>query len=214
MYSGDLFLVNSMQLNHSKRDPSSIKDIRLDVSHDPNVFIKNLNHRFHSEKIEWEYNDLDNRVIVNTNDNAYVLQIPMSLGIMLGCQNSDVSFQNEMVANHTFKSDWFYNVLLTPKFIDVMKNKNNTSIYELLGQNDFPVKGFFMLQHFFNELSNSHCTPENYGLAHKVYNSFNCKNLYEFTILYNHSDTLLLDKIMFLYRQIIQDNFKIDVNHF
>ena len=56
-----------------------------------------------------------------------------------------------MVANHTFKSEWFYNVLLTPKFIDVMKNKNNTSIYELLGQNNFPVKGFFYLALSYND---------------------------------------------------------------
>ena len=39
MYSGDLFSVNSMQLNDSKRDPSSIKAIRLDVSHDPHGYI-------------------------------------------------------------------------------------------------------------------------------------------------------------------------------
>ena len=40
MYSGDLFSVNSMQLNDSKRGPSSINDISSDVSHDPHVFIK------------------------------------------------------------------------------------------------------------------------------------------------------------------------------
>ena len=60
-----------------------------------------------------------------------LLQIPMSLGIMLGFQKNEVSFQNEMVANHTFKSDWFYNVLLTLKFVDVMKNEKNLQLLSL-----------------------------------------------------------------------------------
>ena len=53
-----------------------------------------------------------------------------------------------------------------------------------------------------------------YNFAINVYDSFNCKNLYEYTILYNHTDTLILAEIMMVYRKIIQENFHMDINHF
>ena len=67
---------------------------------------------------------------------------------------------------------------------------------------------------FFNELTNTSCTPKDYQFGIDVYKSFNCKNLYEYTILYNHTDTLLLAEIMMVYRKVIQDNFQMDINHF
>ena len=67
---------------------------------------------------------------------------------------------------------------------------------------------------FFNELTNTSCTPKDYQFGIDVYQSFNCKNLYEYTILYNHTDTLLLAEIMMVYRKVIQDNFQMDINHF
>ena len=62
-----------MQLNQIQKDPHSIKDISSNASCDPHVFIKNLNDTFESDKINWRYDNQENRVIVNTNDNAYVL---------------------------------------------------------------------------------------------------------------------------------------------
>ena len=47
-----------------------------------------------------------------------------------------------------------------------------------------------------------------------VYRSFNCKNLYEYTILYNLTDALILAEIMMVYRKIIQEHFQMDINHF
>ena len=76
------------------------------------------------------------------------------------------------------------------------------------------LKKFPKINMFFNDLSNTPCTLKDYNFAKNVYNTFNCKNLYEYTILYNHCDTLLLAEIMLVYRKIIQDNFKIDCNHF
>ena len=70
------------------------------------------------------------------------------------------------------------------------------------------------INHFFNDLTNTSCSLEDYHFAKKVYNTFNCQNLYEYTLLYNHTDTLLLAEIMMVYRKIIQDNFKMDINHF
>ena len=48
-----------------------------------------------------------------------------------------------MIANHVFKSTWYYKVFLTEKLVDIMKNENNLSVYELLGKNSFPVDNFF-----------------------------------------------------------------------
>ena len=70
------------------------------------------------------------------------------------------------------------------------------------------------IEKFFNDLTNTSCPIEDYNFAVEVYNTFNCKNLYEYTLLYNHTDTLILAEIMMLYRKIIQDHFQMDINHF
>ena len=76
------------------------------------------------------------------------------------------------------------------------------------------IKTFPPIENFFNDLTNTPCTPIDYDFALNVYKKFKCRNLYDYTILYNHTDTLLLAEIMMVYRKVIQDNFKIDVNHF
>ena len=76
------------------------------------------------------------------------------------------------------------------------------------------IKEFPKIDDFFNDLSNTSCSLENYNFGFDVYKEFKCKKLYEYTILYNHSDTLLLAEIMTVYRKFIQDHFKRDVNHF
>ena len=75
-------------------------------------------------------------------------------------------------------------------------------------------KHFHQQRIFFNHLTNTPCTPNDYNFALNVYEKFKCRNLYDYTILYDHTDTLLLAEIMMVYRKVIQDNFKIDVNHF
>ena len=40
------------------------------------------------------------------------------------------------------------------------------------------------------------------------------EKLYEYTILYNHTDTLLLAEIMMVYKKVIQDNCQMDINYF
>ena len=76
------------------------------------------------------------------------------------------------------------------------------------------IKEFPKIEMFFNDLTNTACTIKDYNFAQNVYKTFNCSNLYEYTILYNHCDTLLLAEIMMVYRKLIQDHFNIDVNHF
>ena len=48
----------------------------------------------------------------------------------------------------------------------------------------------------------------------KNWEEFCCENLYDYIMLYNHSDTLLLSEIFLVYRNLIFTNFELDVNHF
>ena len=76
------------------------------------------------------------------------------------------------------------------------------------------IKTFPKIENFFNDLTNTSCTEKEYNFGLHVYKSFRCKNLYEYTTLYNHTDTLLLAEIFMVYRKIILQNFDMDVNHF
>ena len=70
---------------------------------------------------------------------------------MLGIEQNDVNFNNEMVTNHLFKNEWFYNLLWTSKFIEVMKRQNNLSAYEILNELDCPTEGYFYLALSYND---------------------------------------------------------------
>ena len=62
---------------------------------------------------------------------AFVLLIP--LGNIFGLQNSDIGFVIAMRSSHEFNITWYYKSFWTEQFADVMRSKNNLSIYELLG---------------------------------------------------------------------------------
>ena len=124
-------------------DSEFSEDISSDLSLDPVTLITNFNKKFKKDKIKWQYDDRTHRISINTKKNAYLLQIPIPLGNLLGLQETDINFSNPMIANHVFKSTWYYKVFLTEKLVDIMKNKNNLSVYELLGKNSFPVDNFF-----------------------------------------------------------------------
>ena len=49
---------------------------------------------------------------------------------------------------------------------------------------------------------------KDYEFGIDVYKKSNYKNLYEYTIIYNHTDTLLLAESMMVYRKVILDNFQ------
>ena len=89
------------------------------------------------KKIEWSYDNITQKISVRSRKNAYVLQIPIPLGNLLGLHESDISFTNPMITSHLFRPSWFYKVFLTNKLIDVLKTQNNLSIYELLGKTIF-----------------------------------------------------------------------------
>ena len=136
--------VNEFDMNFfMEEDPELSVDISNDLSLDPVTLITNLNKKFKKDNIEWRYDDRTHRISISTKKSAYVLQIPISLGNLLGLQEIDIDFSNPMTGNHVFKSSWYYKLFLTEKLIKVMKTDNNLSVYELLGKNSFPVENFF-----------------------------------------------------------------------
>ncbi len=146
MYSDENIILSEMEISSSsKKDSTFSKDITSDLSLDPLTLINNFNKRFKKEEIEWLYNNQSKRITIKTQKHAYILQIPCPLGYLLGFQDSDVSFSNNMIRNHLFKDSWFYKVFWTEKFIDVMKIKNNLSIYEILSNTNFSTTIFFYI---------------------------------------------------------------------
>ena len=147
LYSKDHF-----NPSYSIKNSYEIKNIASDISVDPVLLTSNLTKKINAERIEWKYDNKINQVSVSTQDNAYILQIPCLLGNMLGMRKEEVRFDNAMVFNHLFKNEWTnYNVLYTTKFVDVMKDENNLSIYEILDKNNFPSDGFFYVAISYND---------------------------------------------------------------
>ena len=147
LYSNQEVILGEMEVFTSQNEDNSdlMKDVSEDVSLDPLVLISNLNKRFKREEVSWKYNNRSQHVSIKTGKHSYVLQIPFSLGNLFGLEESDVEFVNTMTTSHEFKDTWFYKLFWTEKFIDVMKTKNNLSIYELLGTNGFQTEKFFYI---------------------------------------------------------------------
>lgn len=138
-----------------------------------------------------------------------------------------VSELNNPHQNHNFPI--FYQSKIIQSFLPKNESKENIKRkiklltggkgiypYSLCNDADIMKKmtNFPPIEKFFNDLTNTSCTLEDYKFAVNVYKSFNCKNLYEYTILYNHTDTLILAEIMMVYRKVIQDHFQMDIHHF
>jgi len=138
-----------------------------------------------------------------------------------------VSELNNPHQNHNFPI--FYQSKIIQSFLPKNESKESIKIkiklltggkgiypYSLCNDADIMKKmtNFPPIEKFFNDLTNTSCTLEDYKFAVNVYKSFNCKNLYEYTILYNHTDTLILAEIMMVYRKVIQDHFQMDIHHF
>ena len=138
-----------------------------------------------------------------------------------------VSELNNPHQNHNFPI--FYQSKIIQSFLPKNESKENIKrkiklltggkgIYPYSLCNDADIMkqmtNFPPIEKFFNDLTNTSCTLEDYKFAVNVYKSFNCKNLYEYTILYNHTDTLILAEIMTVYRKVIQDHFQMDIHHF
>ena len=134
---------------------------------------------------------------------------------------------NNVHQNHTFPI--FHQSKIIKSFLQeneseqIVKNKiklltGGKGIYPYSFCNDAHIMkkivAFPPIEKIFNDLTNTPCSLEDYHFAMNVYKSLNCKNLYEYTILYNHTDTLIIAEIMMVYRKVIRDHFHMDINHF
>ena len=67
---------------------------------------------------------------------------------------------------------------------------------------------------FFSHLSNSYVSDADYAHAKRVWNTFKCKNLKDYTQIYVKSDTYQLADIIFNFRELIFKQFGLDMCHF
>ena len=110
MYSNQNIILSEMQINSNDKKLDLSKDIYSVISLDPLVLVRNLNKMFENEKIEWIYSNQNHRINIKTSNNAYVLKNPQSIAILLGFQEDDISFVNDMTVNHLCKDTWLYKV--------------------------------------------------------------------------------------------------------
>ena len=66
------------------------------------------------------------------------------------------------------------------------------------------------IEAFFNDLTNSPCSNDDYNKVKKVFESFNLKTLGDLTKLYCITDVLLLTSVINQYREESHDNFQLD----
>ena len=93
--------VNEFNMNFfTEADPELTVDIGNDVSLNPDVLISNFNKKFLNEQLEWSYDKIKHRMLIKSKKNAYLLQIPIPLGNLLGLQESNVDLVNPMVNSH------------------------------------------------------------------------------------------------------------------
>ena len=69
-------------------------------------------------------------------------------------------------------------------------------------------------QNFFNVLTNSSISKEDYEHARIVYNSFNCQNLGDYLELYQNNDVVLLAEVFQSFRRMSLENFELDPVYF
>lgn len=81
-----------------------------------------------------------------------------------------------------------------------------TSLEALQEAKSLPAKS-----HFDNDMTLEPCPDEDYAFAQKVWDHFECDNMLDYTVLYMNTDVFLLADVVFNFRDVIYDNFEIDM---
>jgi hypothetical protein len=145
------------------------KNVDGKIIENENVIFSNLKEIFNNF-VSLDYDENANIFSISSTHNAYIIQLPIPLGNVIGMRKNDIQFNNKMIYNRTFKSDWYYNCEMTPKFLDTMNDKHNKSIYEYLNDHNYPVDGYFYLgisqndKYIFKRPININFHRSNYGL--------------------------------------------------
>lgn len=64
---------------------------------------------------------------------------------------------------------------------------------------------------FYSDLKMEECSREDYAHAQKVWKTFNCRNMLDYTVLYVRTDTLLLAEVVLAFRNSIWSCFHLDM---
>jgi len=67
---------------------------------------------------------------------------------------------------------------------------------------------------FYSKLGNKYVNKDEYNFAQKVWETFECKNMADYTKLYCDCDTFLLAECVTELRNAMYDEFKLDLTHF
>lgn len=67
------------------------------------------------------------------------------------------------------------------------------------------------IEEFKNDIGDEECSPEDYAHAQKVFDTFECKNMQEYTMLYLATDTYLLAEAVMSLRNMIHHEFGLDL---
>ena len=166
-----IYMYSSSHFSH--QNIFTEKNVDGKIIENENVIFSNLKEVFNNF-VSLDYDENANIFSISSTHNAYIIQLPIPLGNVIGMRKNDIQFNNKMIYNHTFKSDWYYNCEMTPKFLDTMNDKHNKSIYEYLNDHNYPVDGYFYLgisrndKYIFKRPINTNFHRPNYGL---IYNN-------------------------------------------
>ena len=108
--------------------PELSEDISSDLSLDLVTLITNFNKKLESDNIEWQYGDRTHQMSIKTKKMYIHNKFPFHLEL-IDLRKTDVNFTAPLIANHVFKSTWYYKVFLTEILVNIMKYKNNLSVY-------------------------------------------------------------------------------------
>jgi hypothetical protein len=81
-----------------------------------------------------------------------------------------------------------------------------TSIERLRNTTKLPPR-----EEFYNDLGDESCAEEDYMHAQTVFDTFQCRNMLEYTQLYNASDVFQLAEVVTSFRNLIHDEFGLDL---
>lgn len=70
------------------------------------------------------------------------------------------------------------------------------------------------IEQWYDPLSDTHADPEHVSYANEVYNNSNCRNFLDYLKMYLFADVCGLADVMETYREVMFDNFKLDITYY
>ena len=107
--------------------------------------------------------------------------------------------QNVNVSDESFH-------LLTKKGVFTYRYFSN---FNVLKETQLPT-----INHFYNDLSQSECTPEQYMFMQNMFKTFQCKNLRDYQNLYMCTDVNLLADVFKHYQKLSMEQYGLDPAQF